>query len=140
MCSMSSRAVARSLPRTDTVVTGGRGPLTWRIRQRDRLVVVVLDGELDRDAAPWLGEAASPLAAPGRHLIVDLYGLRSCGPPGLSLFLRWQAYAIATDGSLHLVTVPTGVCRLIMLAGLRDVLRLAAGLEEVIGTLNHQQL
>jgi anti-sigma B factor antagonist len=107
-------------------------PLTWDILLRGDHSVVVVDGELDVDTAPGLSAELTPLAAAGRHLILDLAGLRFCDCAGLSLFLRLHRYAIAADGSLHLASITASLLRLITLARLTDVLPIADSPADVI--------
>ena len=56
--------------------------LTWDIKDRDGLVIVVVDGELDIHSAPGLGEALKPAADAGRRLSLDVASLRFCDSPG----------------------------------------------------------
>ena len=137
--SLATPAVRRSSA-ADDLATGSRETLSWNIRSDGRLIVIVLEGELDASTASWLGERVPSLDQTGRHLIVDLAALRLCEHAGLSLFLRWQARAIATAGSLHLVAVPPGIRRLIMLTGLQHVLQLAADLADAIAAIDRENV
>ena len=76
--------------------TGPAGDLlTWDVQVRGALAVVAVGGELDIDSAPGLERELAPVADAGRHLILDLAGLRFCDCAGLSLFLRVQQRARA---------------------------------------------
>src|SRR6185437_5193394 len=80
--------------------TGPAGDLlTWDVQVRGALAVVAVGGELDIDSAPGLERELAPVADAGRHLILDLAGLRFCDCAGLSLFLRVQQRARAAGGS-----------------------------------------
>lgn len=112
-------------------------PLTWDIQSRGPLaVVVVVDGELDVGTAPGLRGQLTPLAAAGRHLILDLAGVQFCDCAGLSLFLRLQKHAIAAGGSLQLAAPIAPVRRLITLARLSEVLSVTAGVADAIAALD----
>jgi anti-anti-sigma factor len=110
--------------------------LTWDIKDRDGLVVVVVDGELDIHSAPGLGEALAPAADAGRHLIVDVAGLRFCDCAGLSRFLRTQERARAAGGSLRLAAPTTSMRRLITVARMSDILTVAASVADAIAMLD----
>jgi anti-sigma B factor antagonist len=110
-------------------------PLNWDIQVHGRLAVVVVDGELDVDTAPGLGEALTPLAEAGRDLVLDLAGVRFCDCAGLSLFLRVQKQAAAAGGSLHLAAPIVQVRRLIIVARLSDVLPVTDRTADVIAAL-----
>ncbi len=128
------RAAARPL-----AGMGFSGPvedmLTWDIKNRDGLVIVVVGGELDIHSAPGLGEALAPAADAGRHLILDVAGLRFCDCAGLSLFLRTQERARAAGGSLHLAAPTGSMRRLIRVARMGDVLTTAASVADAIAML-----
>lgn len=130
-----SRAATRPL-----AGMGFSGPLgdmlTWDIKDRDGLVIVVVDGELDIHSGPGLGEALAPAADAGRHLILDVAALRFCDCAGLSLFLRTQQRARAAGGSLHLAAPTASVRRLIKAARMSDVLTLTASVADAIAMLN----
>jgi anti-sigma B factor antagonist len=129
------RAAARPL-----VGIGFSGPvedmLTWDIKDRDGPVIVVVEGELDIHSAPGLGEALTPAADAGRHLIVDVAGLRFCDCAGLSRFLRTQERARAAGGSLHLAAPTASMRRLITVARMSDVLTVTASVADAIVMLN----
>ena len=110
-------------------------PLNWDIQVLGRRAVVGVDGELDVDTAPGLGEALTPLAEAGRDLVLDLAGVRFCDCAGLSLFLRVQKQAAAGGGSLHLAAPIVQVRRLIIVARLSDVLPVTDRTADVIATL-----
>jgi anti-anti-sigma factor len=110
--------------------------LTWDIKDRDGLVVVVVDGELDIHSAPGLGEALAPAADAGRHLIVDVAGLRFCDCAGLSRFLRTQERVRAAGGSLYLAAPTASMRRLITVARMSDVLAVAASVADAIASLD----
>jgi anti-anti-sigma factor len=109
--------------------------LTWDIKDRDGLVTVVVDGELDIHSAPGLGEALTPAADAGRRLILDVAGLRFCDCAGLSLFLRTQERARAAGGSLHLAAPTASMRRLITVARMSDVLPVTASVADTIAML-----
>ncbi len=129
------RAAARPL-----AGMGFSGPvedmLTWDIKDRDGLVIVVVDGELDIHSAPGLGEALTPAADAGRHLILDVAALRFCDCAGLSLFLRIRERARAAGGSLHLTALTASMRRLISVAKMSDILPVAASVAGAIAMLN----
>jgi anti-sigma B factor antagonist len=110
--------------------------LTWDIKDREGLVVVVVNGELDIHSAPGLGEALAPAADAGRHLIVDVAGLRFCDCAGLSRFLRTQERVRAAGGSLHLAAPTASMRRLITVARMSDVLAIAGSVAEAIAMLD----
>jgi anti-sigma B factor antagonist len=109
--------------------------LTWDIKDRDGLVIVVVDGELDIHSAPGLSEALTPAADAGRHLILDVAGLRFCDCAGLSLFLRTQERVRAAGGSLHLTALTASLRRLISVARMSDVLPVTASVADTIAML-----
>jgi anti-sigma B factor antagonist len=111
-------------------------PLSWDIQAQGRLTVVVVDGELDVGTAPGLVAQLTPLAEAGRHLVLDLAGVRFCDCAGLSLFLRVQKQAIAASGSLHLASPTVQVRRLITVARLGDVLPITDRTADVIVALD----
>ena len=111
-------------------------PLNWDVQAHGRLVVVVVDGELDVGTAPGLGEELTPLAEAGRDLVLDLAGVRFCDCAGLSLFLRVQKQATAAGGSLHLTAPTVPVRRLITVARLSDVLPVTDRTADVIAVLD----
>jgi anti-anti-sigma factor len=129
------RAAARPL-----AGMGFSGPvedmLTWDIKDRDGLVIVVVGGELDIHSAPGLGEALAPAADAGRHLILDVSGLRFCDCAGLSRFLRTQERARAAGGSLHLAAPTASMSRLIRVARMSDVLTVTASVADAIAMLH----
>ena len=128
------RAAARPL-----AGMGFSGPvedmLTWDIRDRDGLVIVVVGGELDIHSGPGLGEALAPAADAGRRLILDVAGLRFCDCAGLSLFLRTQERVRAAGGSLHLAAPTASMRRLITMARMSDVLPVTASVADTIAML-----
>jgi anti-sigma B factor antagonist len=130
-----SRAAARPL-----AGMGFSGPvedmLTWDIKDRDSLVIVVVEGELDIHSGPGLGEALTPAADAGRHLVLDVSGLRFCDCAGLSLFLRMQERVRAAGGSLHLAAPTGSMCRLIRVARMSDILTVTASVADAIEMLH----
>src|ERR1700753_2940091 len=94
--------------------------LTWDISDRDGLVIVAVEGELDIHSAPGLGEALTPAADAGRQIIADVAGLRFCDCAWLTLFLRTQERARAAGGSLHLAAPTASMRRLITVARMND--------------------
>lgn len=143
MCSMpscSSSPLAWPFTTVENPVAGSWGPLSWIVRSRDPLVLIVLYGTVNRETAYRLGEAVPPRDKSGQHLIVDLVGLRWCGRVGLSLFCRWQKDVTATGGSLHLVAVPAAMRHMITLTGLRHVLPLAADQSEAVTALARRRV
>ena len=110
--------------------------LTWDVQARGKLAVVVVSGELDIDSGPGLEAELAPLAAAGRHLILDLASLRFCDCSGLSLFLRVQQRARAAGGSLHLAALTPRVLRVITAARLADVLPITASVADTVAALD----
>jgi anti-anti-sigma factor len=98
-------------------VTGGAGELAWGIYSDGHLAVAALDGELDLAAVPELARQLAPLAAAGRHLIMDMAALRFCDCTGLGLFLRLQGQAAAAGGALHVLAPVPRFRRLLALTG-----------------------
>jgi len=129
------RAAARPL-----AGMGFSGPvedmLTWDIEDRDGLVIVVVDGELDIHSAPGLGEVLTPAADAGRRLILNVAGLRFCDCAGLSLFLRTQERARAAGGSLHLTAPTASMLRLIAVARMSGILPVTASVADTIAMLD----
>ncbi len=111
-------------------------PLSWDIQSRDNVAVVVVEGELDVGTAPGLADRLGPLAEQGRHLILDMSGVRFCDCAGLSLFLRLEKQAAAAGGSLHLAALAAPVRRLITLARLADVLPVTTTVTDVLTELD----
>jgi anti-sigma B factor antagonist len=81
---------------------------------------------------PGLRAQLEPLADSGRHLILDLAGLRFCDCAGLALFLRMQQRAGAAGGSLRLAAPTASVRRLIALIRLSGILPIAPSTADVI--------
>jgi anti-anti-sigma factor len=128
------RAAAR--PLTGMGFSGPVGDmLTWDIKDRGGLVTVVVDGELDIHSAPGLSEALAPAADAGRHLVLDVAGLRFCDCAGLSLFLRTQERARAAGGSLHLAAPTASMRRLLAVARMSDILPVTASVADTIAML-----
>jgi anti-anti-sigma factor len=110
-------------------------PLTWDIQVRGDLAIVVVHGELDFYYAPGLRDQLGPAADAGRHLILDLAGVRFCDCAGLSLFLRLQQRTAAAGGSLHLAAVSASVRRVITATRLSDVFPVTASVADAIALL-----
>jgi anti-sigma B factor antagonist len=100
-----------------TALTGATDVLTWGIYSDGHLAVAALDGELDLASGPGLAQQLDPLAAAGRHLILDLAALSFCDCTGLTQILRWQRQAAAAGGALHLVAPGPRFRRLTALTG-----------------------
>jgi anti-sigma B factor antagonist len=111
-------------------------PLSWDIQSRDNVAVVVVEGELDVGTGPGLADRLGPLADQGRHLILDMSGVRFCDCAGLSLFLRLEKQAAAAGGSLHLAALTAPVSRLITLARLADVLPVTTTVTDILTELD----
>jgi anti-sigma B factor antagonist len=94
---------AADLPAWAALAGGTPGQLAWSVYADSHLVVAALDGELDIATQPGLAQELDPLAAAGRHLILDLGALTFCDCTGLNLFVRWQRQAVAAGGVLHIV-------------------------------------
>jgi anti-anti-sigma factor len=114
--------------------------LTWDVRVRGDLAVVAVSGELDINSGPGLEVELAPVADAGRHLILDLVGLRFCDCSGLSLFLRVQQRARAAGGSLHLAALTPRVLRVITAARLADVLPITASVADTVAALDQAAL
>ena len=110
--------------------------LTWDVQARGELAVVAVSGELDINSGPGLEVELAPVADAGRHLILDLAGLRFCDCSGLSLFLRVQQRARAAGGSLHLAALTPRVLRVITAARLADVLPISASVADTVAALD----
>jgi anti-sigma B factor antagonist len=109
--------------------------LTWNIQSSEQLDIISAAGELDISTAPSLGGHLKPLADAGRHLILDLAGVRFCDCAGLSSFLKLQEHATAADGSLQLAAPTAMVRRVITLTQLSDVLLITASTADAIAAL-----
>jgi stage II sporulation protein AA (anti-sigma F factor antagonist) len=95
--------------------------LNVSVRTEARTGIVVLAGELDRDTAPALAQATSPLVGVGvPKIVVDCGQLGFCDSSGLNALLK--ARQQTTDGG----------GRLILAAPARQLLRLL----ELTGTLS----
>ena len=110
--------------------------LTWDVQARGELAVVAVGGELDIDSGPGLEAELAPVADAGRHLILDLAGVRFCDCSGLSLFLRVQQRARAAGGSLNLATLTPRVLRVIAAARMTDVLPITASVADTVAALD----
>jgi anti-sigma B factor antagonist len=110
--------------------------LTWDVRARGELAVVAVSGELDINSGPSLEGELGPVADVGRHLILDLAGLRFCDCSGLSVLLRVQRRARAAGGSLHLAALTPRVLRVITAARLADVLPITASVADTVAALD----
>jgi anti-sigma B factor antagonist len=106
--------------------------LTWNIQSRGNLDIVAVTGEIDISTAPGLGGHLTPLADAGRHLILDLAGMRFCDCAGLNLFLRLHKHATAAGGSLHLAAPTEMTRRVIKLGRLSDVLPIASSTADAV--------
>ena len=114
--------------------------LTWDVRAGGELAVVAVSGELDINSGPGLEVELGPVADAGRHLILDLAGLRFCDCSGLSLFLRVQQRARAAGGSLHLAALTPRVLRVIAAARLADVLPITAKVADTVAALDEDAI
>ena len=110
--------------------------LTWDVQARGGLAVIAVGGELDIHSAPGLEGDLAPVADAGRHLILDLAGLRFCDCAGLSLFLRMQQRARAAGGSLHLAAPTPRVLRVIAVTQLGGVLTITASVADTVAALD----
>jgi anti-anti-sigma factor len=115
---------------------GTRSVLTCGLHSHGLLVFIILGGELDIATAPGLARRLAPLADAGSHLLLDLAGVQFCDCAGLSVFLRLRRRVIAAGGSLHLMAPTAAVRRLIVMAGLHDLLPVTAGPAEVLTVLS----
>ena len=113
------------LPRWTALTGATKDVLAWGIYSDGHLLVAALDGELDLASGPGLARQLDPLAKAGRHLILDLGGLRFCDCAGLNLFLHWQRQADAAGGALDVVAATPRIRQLTALTGTRGLL--AAG-------------
>jgi len=110
-----------------TTMPGRAGDLlAWVIYSDGHLVVAALDGELDLASRADLASRLDPLAAAGRHLILDLGALRFCDCAGLGLFLRLQRQAAAAGGAFHLLAPTPRFARLLALTGTRGLFQAGA--------------
>lgn len=114
--------------------------LTWHVQARGELTVVAVSGDLDINSGPGLEAELAPVADAGRHLVLDLAGLRFCDCSGLSLFLRVKQRARAAGGSLHLAALTPRVLRVIVAARLADVLPITASVADTVAALDEAAL
>lgn len=109
--------------------------LTCGIHSHGQTAFAILGGELDIATAPSLAQRLAPLADIGKHLFLDLAGLRFCDCAGLTAFLRLRQRVMSAGGSLHLTAPTAAIRRLLVLTGQHDLLSVAAGPVEVFRTL-----
>ena len=109
--------------------------LTWTVQSSGQLDIIMAVGELDISTAPGLCGHLKSLADAGRHLILDLAGVRFCDCAGLSCFLNLQQRATAADGSLYLAAPTATVRRVITLTHLGDVVPVTSTTAAAIAAL-----
>ena len=63
--------------------------LTCGIHSHGQTAFAILGGELDIATAPSLAQRLAPLADIGKHLFLDLAGLRFCDCAGLTAFCAY---------------------------------------------------
>lgn len=79
-----------------------------------------LEGELDMSTVGGLVEQLDPLAASGRHMVINLAGLSFLGTAGIKALAEVRQDAIAAGGSMHLTEVPFLVERVLAVTGMCD--------------------
>lgn len=109
--------------------------LTWKIESGEQRDIIIAAGELDISTAPSMALQLKPFADVGRHLILDLAGVRFCDCAGLSSFLKLQERTTAAGGSLHLAAPTVMVRRVLTLSRLSDVFLITSSTADAIAAL-----
>jgi anti-anti-sigma factor len=100
----------------------------------DRVTVLTVTGELDRDSVDVLGTAAdAALDAGTTRLVVALGALTFCDSSGLRLFVELHKQAADRGGSLHLADVRPPVATVIQVTNLHRILAVHPTVEEALG-------
>lgn len=100
----------------------------------DRVTVLTVRGELDRDSMDVLAAAAdAALDAGATRLVLALGALTFCDSSGLRLFVEVHKRAADRGGSLHLAEVRPPVATVIQIVNLDRMLALHSTVEEAIG-------
>lgn len=110
-------------------------PIAVVAEEIDSIPVITITGELDISTAPAVrGILTTATAAPAPRLIIDLTGLTFCGSAGIAELLtareRLLGHSPAAD--VVLAGCQTGVRRLLLFAGVRELFRLTATMAEAI--------
>jgi anti-sigma B factor antagonist len=99
----------------------------------DRVTVLTVTGELDRDSVDVLGTAAdAALDAGTTRLVVALGGLTFCDSSGLRLLVELHKQATDRGGSLHLADVQPPVATVIQVTNLNRMLAVHPTVEDAI--------
>jgi len=111
--------------------------LSIRIESLRDCDVVVLDGELDQQSAPRLGEALERAAARGKRVVVDLTELRFIDSSGLHVLLSGPGM---TDGRRAVVCPPGNVARVLSIVRADAALHVYEHLDEALdGAATHRE-
>ncbi|MCP2254789.1 anti-anti-sigma factor [Prauserella aidingensis] len=96
--------------------------LRWDVRSHGRLVVAVVDGELDLATTPSLADGLSPGLTAGNHVVLDVARMTFCSAAGLDLFVTLHRRTETTGGSLRLAAPSAALRRVLGLVALDNVL------------------
>jgi anti-anti-sigma factor len=97
---------------------------------KPQYAVVYLSGELDTFTAEFLFARLAPLAASGKHVVVDLSGLSFLGTIGPIVLADLHRCASAKGGSVQLAEVTAMARRVLTVTRMRDRLTIATGAAE----------
>ncbi|MFF1510150.1 STAS domain-containing protein [Streptomyces sp. NPDC058326] len=100
-------------------------------------VVLVLTGELDRDAVDPLREALEQGDGSGR-IIVDCSGLGFCDSSGLNVLLRSRLRRMRAGGRLELSGLRPPVDRMFDITGAREVFQVYESTDEALAARGHE--
>ena len=100
------------------------------------VTIVTVKGRLDSATAPTLGERLSgALAAPSRHLLIELSQLEYISSAGFRVLLLAAKRAAETDGQIVLAGVSGKVRQLFDLGSFLDLFRICGSRDEGIAAL-----
>jgi anti-sigma B factor antagonist len=100
----------------------------------DRVTVLTVTGELDRDSADVLGTAAEDAVEEGAsRLVLALGALTFCDSSGLRLLVELHKRTADRGGSLHLADVRPPVATVLHVVNLHRMLAVHPTVEDAIG-------
>lgn len=103
------------------------------VRDKDRVVVIGVSGELDLASSPALEtELARGAASNAEFVVVDLRNLEFMDSTGLSVLVRAHQRATENGQRFGVVRGPQQVQRLLTLTGVAERLRLADSPDELL--------